>query len=176
MGILYIASYLESKGITTEVLDLNVDNNKKINFKKFDYIGFSVNAGNIENTIESVKKVKQKSPKSKIILGGPHIKIVHKKLLELPQIECLIADEAEDIMYKYIISKNKFKVKGIYIRKKGKSVQSAQAMDGNLIDGIPLCGKILFAIKNGGLWRSWERVSMALRRSWVRVPLGPLDL
>ena len=62
------------------------------------------------------------------------------------------------------------------IRKKGKSVQSAQAMDGNLIDGIPLCGKILFAIKNGGLWRSWERVSMALRRSWVRVPLGPLDL
>ena len=25
-----------------------------------------------------------------------------------------------------------------------------------------------------GPWRSWERVSMALRRSWVRIPLGPL--
>lgn len=24
-----------------------------------------------------------------------------------------------------------------------------------------------------GPWRSWERVSMALRRSWVRIPLGP---
>src|SRR5215472_10311886 len=29
------------------------------------------------------------------------------------------------------------------------------------------------AVANLGLWRSWERVSMALRRSGVRVPSGP---
>ncbi len=34
-------------------------------------------------------------------------------------------------------------------------------------------GKIPAVETNGGPWRSWERVSMALRRSWVRIPLGP---
>ncbi len=32
----------------------------------------------------------------------------------------------------------------------------------------------ILAVIFRGPWRSWERVSMALRRSRVRVPLGPL--
>ena len=26
-----------------------------------------------------------------------------------------------------------------------------------------------------GYWRSWERASMALKRSWVRIPYAPFD-
>ena len=54
------------------------------------------------------------------------------------------------------------------IEKLKKSVKSAKSVDEIVVKSL--------ALNNGGLWRSWERVSMALRRSWVRVPLGPLDL
>jgi hypothetical protein len=36
----------------------------------------------------------------------------------------------------------------------------------------PICGKLL-EVPPVGPWRSWERASMASRRSWVRIPSAP---
>jgi len=81
LGVLYIASYLDSKGIETEVIDYNVEN-KSFDPKKYDLIGYSINTANIENTLSSIDRVKKKSPNTKIVLGGPLVKLVPKKLLK----------------------------------------------------------------------------------------------
>src|SRR3989338_1637015 len=86
LGVLYIASFLESKGIKTEVLDFNVEKKKAFDPSQYDLIGYSVTSGNIENTLESVRRVKKNSPGAKIILGGPLVQLAPEKLIAIEEI------------------------------------------------------------------------------------------
>ncbi len=137
LGILYIASFLESKGIKTYVKDYYVEKRKPINYAKYDYIGFSMNSANVENTLSSIRKIKKQYRKARIIIGGAHAGIVAKKLITNKSVECLVVDEAEDILYKYIIAKDKRKVKGIWIRDKGKSLFTGKRKPVDNLDSLP---------------------------------------
>ena len=70
LGILGIASFLESKGIKAEVIDCHVQKDKP-DFSKYDAICFSINIANVQNTIGYIKEIKANGGKQKIIIGGP---------------------------------------------------------------------------------------------------------
>ncbi len=122
LGILYIASYLESKGIHTDIIDCHVQKLKK-DFSKYCTILFSVNISNIENTISTIRLVKEKSPNSKIVVGGPMTINRGKYYLNFHEVDAVVIGEGEITTYEYLTLKDIKKVKGLLLRgDKGKIV------------------------------------------------------
>ncbi|MBT5423084.1 radical SAM protein [archaeon] len=135
LGVLYIASYLDSKGIETEVIDYNVEN-KSFDPKKYDLIGYSINTANIENTLSSIDRVKKKSPNTKIVLGGPLVKLVPKKLLK-NNIYALVQGEAEETFYQLLTKNNLEKIPGLWIKKNNKIMFTGKSRPVQNLDSLP---------------------------------------
>ena len=154
MGILYIASYLESKGIHTDVIDCHVQK-LRTDFSKYSTILFSVNISNIENTIDTIKIVKAQGPNSKIVVGGPMTINRGKYYLNFPEVDAVVIGEGEVTTYEYLTSRDTKKVKGLLLRDdNGKIVFSGErSLIFNLnelpfpaLDKVPL-NKYYIAIK-----------------------------
>jgi len=137
LGILYLASFLESKGIKTDVRDYYVHPRKPIDYSKYAYIGYSMNSSNVENTVKSVKKVKQLNPNIKVVIGGAGAKIIKKKIIKEKYVDCVIVDEGEDIFYNYITKKDKKKVKGIFLKINGKTIYTGKSKPIDDLDSLP---------------------------------------
>jgi anaerobic magnesium-protoporphyrin IX monomethyl ester cyclase len=137
LGLLYIASYLESKGIRTDVIDYSVESRRDVDYADYGFVGFSLNAGNIENTLKSIKKIKSGFPKTKIVLGGPHCRIVKDAIIMDRNVDCVILDEAEDIFYNFIMAKDKKTVKGICIKHGGKPYYTGSRGHIDDLDRLP---------------------------------------
>jgi len=122
MGILYIASYLESKGIHTDVIDCHVQKLKN-DFSKYSTILFSVNISNIENTMGTIRLVKEKNPNSKVVVGGPMTINRGKYYLSFPEVDAVVIGEGEITAYEYLTSRDTKEVRGLLLRDdKGKIV------------------------------------------------------
>lgn len=78
LGILYISSYLESKGITNSIFDTTFSS--KQHFRQYllneqpSVIGMYVNLMTKINVLEAIRFIRQNLPESKIILGGPDVR------------------------------------------------------------------------------------------------------
>jgi anaerobic magnesium-protoporphyrin IX monomethyl ester cyclase len=136
LGVLYIASYLESKGIQTEVLDLNVES-RGIDASGYDFVGFSVNSANIENTMSSIKEVSVQNPKCKIILGGPLVRLMPEKLLHIDGVHCLIDGEAEMTTYEILSGHDLAGIRGIWFKKGDKSFFTGKREGMVDLDSLP---------------------------------------
>lgn len=72
LGLAYISEYLKFCGHCVDVVDLNVENiSVEDKARDYDWIGFSVFKTNQHETLQLAKKIKNKYPRKKIILGGP---------------------------------------------------------------------------------------------------------
>jgi len=120
LGTLYIASFLESKGIPTDVLDLNVEKIKNFGFGEYSHIGFSLNCSNISNTLELVEFIGKNFPKIKIFLGGPHSSAVPEKFVGIKYVDAVVAGEGEKTVYEYVSKGKSPSIKGLWI-KNGKT-------------------------------------------------------
>ena len=76
VGLLSIASYLDSQGIETKIIDgvrqkdyLELVKEK---IKNCDYAGISVMTTQIPHALEISRLIKELNPDCKIIWGGPH--------------------------------------------------------------------------------------------------------
>jgi radical SAM superfamily enzyme YgiQ (UPF0313 family) len=119
IGILTLASFLESKGAKVDVIDYNVEKRKPVNYKKYDLIGFSAYCSNIENTLKQAKWIKE-TTNAAIIVGGPHCMANPLLYIKKPFIDAAIIGEAEYTLYEYLTKKDKSEIKGLYIRKDNK--------------------------------------------------------
>ncbi len=87
LGISYLQSALQSKGIKCERYDGNIDSLSKeelIDFiisNDYDLVGFSILYSNTTHSLEIAKLLKQKKPKIIIVFGGPNATIMHKSLI-----------------------------------------------------------------------------------------------
>jgi radical SAM superfamily enzyme YgiQ (UPF0313 family) len=104
MGILFLGSFIESKGYDIRIFDLSF--HKKIDpliyYEKilrkndFDVIGFSVMTSQILNVIKMAKIAKNFNPNIFIICGGISATFLDKDMLEnIPEIDFIIRGEGE---------------------------------------------------------------------------------
>lgn len=123
LGVLSIASYLESKGLKVDVIDYNVEANKKIvNFSDYLLIGFSVNCSNKIRSLELAKRIKTKHPATEIVFGGPDIIGAPLEYIKKEFIDAVIFGEGEEALYEYIKKSNKKKIHGLYYKDKNGKV------------------------------------------------------
>ncbi len=137
LGMLSIAAYLESKGITTDVVDCHITKAMK-NFADYDIICFSVNIANVENTAEYIKEIHLQGGKQKIIIGGPQIPHRAEFWIKEHGADAVIIGEGEKIIYEYLCAKNPLEVKGIVTKdNQGEIVFTGNAQLLTNLDELP---------------------------------------
>jgi radical SAM superfamily enzyme YgiQ (UPF0313 family) len=77
LGLIYISSYLEEKGIRNEIFDTTFSSKAQfyshLVSQKPDIIGIYVNLMTKLNVLETIRFIKGELPKTVIILGGPEV-------------------------------------------------------------------------------------------------------
>ncbi len=107
LGLAYMASFLESKGIKCQVIDacmLKMDNDevfKKIVELKPALVGISTNVVTIKEGCELSKKIKEVLC-IKVILGGAYATSTIEKILEKSRADCIIFGEGESIIWNLV--------------------------------------------------------------------------
>jgi len=90
LGLAYIHSYLESKGMQAETLWFNHSHEKKCfemvieKIKEFapDFVGFQMLTCNRVSTYRLIEHIRENYPKIKIVVGGIHATIMYEQLIE----------------------------------------------------------------------------------------------
>lgn len=119
LGILYISSFLESKDIATDVIDYNISEADYSITDNYDLVGFSVNCGNIINTLNMAKYVKE-NYKKEIIVGGPQVTSDPEFFLAKECIDGAVVGEGEHTLYEYM--KYRKLVQGLYLKNGNKKI------------------------------------------------------
>lgn len=128
LGLAYIASMLESLGITVRIIDMFADkmtNNEVLKIIKNinpDIVGFSV-LTSVENEVRDlIKKIKEINKKITIILGNTHASIFAQEFLEENIADIVVRSEGEIPMIEicqHFNDKDSFsEIKGISYRLK----------------------------------------------------------
>ncbi|MFA6260421.1 MAG: DUF4080 domain-containing protein [Bacteroidia bacterium] len=63
--------------------------------KAFDVVAFSCYIWNITRTLEVCRRIKERNPKVKILLGGPEVSYDYQELMEQDEVDFIISGEGE---------------------------------------------------------------------------------
>lgn len=147
LGILYIASMLESKGHEVSVIDVNIS---KISLaqlireiEKFNpnIIGISSTTWSYHNALDIARALKNQFPEIIIVFGGPHASFEYLETLSHNYVDYVIRGEGELAMVELIealLGKRKItEVKGLAFRKNGKIVLTDERPKIEHLDSLP---------------------------------------
>jgi anaerobic magnesium-protoporphyrin IX monomethyl ester cyclase len=95
MGISYIASALRDNGYEVAVKDFNI-NTEKVDFKKYDVVGISVDTSRYKSSIKLASEAKNAN--CTVVAGGPHVTFMDKEALETGVIDYVVRGEGENTM------------------------------------------------------------------------------
>ncbi len=117
-GILYLSSYLESRGYSVDVIDCNVSGFSIEQSQGYRITGFSINIANIENSMDLIRKINTRYPRSEIIAGGPLPSTCPAVFFDLP-LKAIFISESEESLDKYMRYPESQSNKGYYYRVSG---------------------------------------------------------
>lgn len=115
LGMLGIASFLESKGVPTDVVDCYVQK-LNVDYSEYDVICFAVNISNLQNTLDTIKLIKAEYHDKKIVVGGPQTVNKGQFYIRQKEIDAVIIGEGEFTLYEYLTVSDSTKVPGLLIR------------------------------------------------------------
>lgn len=98
LGLLYVAAALLREGHKVDILDIKVATKQEIEeffAKRHDAIGISVTSASFNYALAIIRKVKQLYPDIPIVVGGPHVSVSGKDVLEYGEIDFAIYGEGE---------------------------------------------------------------------------------
>ena len=109
MGLMSIAAYLETKGITADIIDCyaHPDSYDKIpdylKEKRPAYIGFTCTTSTFHDSVRVAKIAKEILPDIKSVFGGSHISALRQKILEdYPAVDYSVIGEGEQTLEELI--------------------------------------------------------------------------
>lgn len=124
VGLLSIATYLDSKGIAVKIVDgarqkdyLDLIKNE---IKNFDFAGLSVMTTQVPSALEISKIIKQTNPQCQIIWGGNHPIFFVKETIEHPLIDMVCYGEGEIVLDEIVNARPLHQIKGIAYKNNGQ--------------------------------------------------------
>ncbi|MFH1338436.1 MAG: cobalamin-dependent protein, partial [Candidatus Omnitrophota bacterium] len=116
LGIAYIGSALEGTGFKVKLIDCQITPGyrKKILSLLADYpsVGISVNAGNVSSALDIAREIRNHSPSTRIIMGGPHATAVYERLIP-EYADIVVRGEGEDTIVELMQQDDLSSIKGI---------------------------------------------------------------
>ncbi len=147
LGLMYIASSLESKGHRVRIIDgqLDITNDqivKIIEKENPKYIGLSFTSNTYYSAISLAKQIKKINPSIIIIAGGPHVSSLPEEVISKEYFDIVSVGEGEISFPKLISELNKDKpnletVKGIYFKKNNKIIKTEKSDIIHNLDLLP---------------------------------------
>ncbi len=127
VGLLSIASYLDSKGIEVEIIDGVRQKNylELINKKagEFEIIGISVMTTQVAKALAISRLVKEKNPDSVIVWGGSHPTFFPQETVVHPLVDIVCYGEGEKTLEELASGRSKEEVKGIAYKDKNNEIK-----------------------------------------------------
>lgn len=104
LGVAYLASHARGAGHAVELLDLNLSgyNPRRLALvlDRFepDLVGISAFTETYPNALRIARQIKQRSPKTPIVLGGPHPSILPTEVASEPDVDFVVVGEGEQTL------------------------------------------------------------------------------
>jgi len=101
-GLMYISSYLKSKGVDTKLVDLASlkEGEWKKKIIKADLYGITCYTPSFTNVRKIAKACKEINPEAKIAVGGPHPTVLPEDTLKYGEFDSIVIGEGEEAMHK----------------------------------------------------------------------------
>ena len=126
VGLLSIATYLDSVGIGVKLIDGIRQQNYldiiKENIKDCEYAGISVMTMQLSSAFKAAKLIRELNPDCKIIWGGAHPTFFIKQTAEHPLVDILCFGEGGITMREIAEGKELSKINGIAYKKNGEVI------------------------------------------------------
>ncbi|MDP3729005.1 MAG: radical SAM protein [bacterium] len=118
LGLLTIASYLESKGIPVDVLDGQVSLDEP-NFSRYTTVCIGTNIANARNTVRYIQLIRDQYPQTKIVIGGyQNVDRAGHWLTDFG-VDAVIIGEGEFTLHEYLTLSDISKIPGLlYLNEK----------------------------------------------------------
>jgi len=130
VGLLNIASYLDSRDVSVEMIDgarqSNYLERLKSEVPKSDFAAFSVMTMQVGQALKVSKMIKEMNPSCKIIWGGAHPTFFPEQTIKSNLIDIICVGEGEETIYEIAIGKSLSEVDGI-IYKEGGNILANKA-------------------------------------------------
>ncbi len=134
LGLLYLAGYIQKCSPKTEIKiidclaeELNYQQleQKIIEFSP-DVAGITTMSFTIIDGMETARLIKKINPKTKVVMGGPHVNIYGQETLNLGSVDFIVLGEGEKIFYDLVMNiddENKLKqIAGLFFFDKNKNL------------------------------------------------------
>ena len=121
LGLLYIASYVQSKGYEVNILDGEKLGNREL-YRRIqsvnpDLIGITSTTFSFFNTSDLVERLRLQFPDSLILLGGSHASALPEKSMKMvPGLDGIVVGEGEETVLEIIQKVETKKIKGLIWR------------------------------------------------------------
>ena len=142
LGTGYLAQALKDAKIEYDVVDMKLgyseeDILKKIGLQEYDCVGISVYTVGHKKFFNLLGSIKQKYTNVKTLVGGPHITIIGKQILEeYSHIDFAFTGESEDSLIKFCKGESYDKIPGLIYRDNGNILCKIPFVRPNNLDNI----------------------------------------
>lgn len=137
LGILGVASFLETREVRTDVIDFNVQRKAEIRVEDYDLIGFSLNISNREESLRRIAKLRESARHCRIVVGGPVCMCAPEQLFNNKDIDAIFGGEGEHALFEYLTFEKSEDVRGIYVNN-GETFQFTRRREWfNDLDELP---------------------------------------
>ena len=154
LGIGYIAAVLEENDIAVEVIDcqpLNIDHEelrKELKRKEADVIGITATTLSFPSAVKTAVEAKKECSDSYIVIGGPHITAAPETTMAHGCFDAGVYGEGEvtflELIQKIGAGEDLKNVKGLYLRKNGKTYFTGHRPFIQNLDKLPFPARHLF--------------------------------
>jgi radical SAM superfamily enzyme YgiQ (UPF0313 family) len=116
LGLGFIAAVIGKIGVESEIIDCQVTKEYEAEIlqalHKYSVVGITATIGSISSAIEIATLIRQDSPKTRIIFGGPHPTAVYEKLIP-KYADIVVLGEGEDTITELMQEEDLSRIKGI---------------------------------------------------------------
>ncbi len=164
LGLAYIASYLKSKGINIEVIDLTFSELPEIN----NYGNFYIISCTTALYLDAKKvtaQLKKEYPNCLVCLGGAHPSVMPEYVLNDDQnTDVVVVGEGEQTIYEIVQGKSLSDVQGIYYRNNDNIVSTGMREPIHDLDTLPFPDQSLFPIEQYFSIKGFRELTMISSR------------
>lgn len=143
LGLAYISSFLESKGLDSRILDMNVEQGDaaaqvaRIGGSP-DIIGITSMTSAVMNGLAIAAECRKKFPKAKIIFGGVHPTVLPEDVLSHEFVNFVFRGEGEESFYRFLRGDNIKTIPGLSYKENGKFIHNADVEFIKDLDSLPM--------------------------------------
>lgn len=143
LGLLYLASFLESKDVVVSLLDMSLSNDYReqlisiLNKYDFDFVGITSYTNTI-NSANIIAGIIKKFSEAKIVIGGVHASALPEETLEIfKNFDYLVFGEGEETLAELVLQEAVSDIKGLVWRDRGRIIKNPMRQPLQDLDKLP---------------------------------------